>query len=455
MALYQAMLRDLKELLFGIADEAALPERIKDHIRRAQEESEILIGWVQLAGVLFFAVVYAIVPKTFDSEVMFAPVPWALSFYSVFTLIRLYLAFRRRLPNWMIALSVVIDMTVLLVTIWSFHLQYDQPPGLSLKAPTLLYIFILIALRTLRFEARYVLFAGATAAIGWLILLGYAIYYSPNPDVITRDYVHYITSTDILIGGEVDKILSILAVTVVLAVALVRARRVLVRSVTEQAAARDLSRFFAPDVAARITASENLVRAGQGEIRDAAILYLDIRGFTALAHRLPADHVMALLAEYQSLMVPVIQRHGGSIDKFLGDGILATFGAAMTTKSYAADAMAAAKALLAELDTWNLRRETQGADPLRMGVGVAVGPVVFGAVGDDTRLEYTVIGDAVNLAAKLEKHCKVETVRALTTAEAMARARDQGYGMAADHDILPARPVEGVDEALDLVVIAG
>ncbi|MCH7943265.1 MAG: adenylate/guanylate cyclase domain-containing protein, partial [Proteobacteria bacterium] len=264
----------------------------------------------------------------------------------------------------------------------------------------------------------------------------------------------YITSTDILIGGEVDKILSILAVTVVLAVALARARRILVRSVAEQAAARDLSRFFAPDVVTRITASETLVRAGQGETRQAAILYLDIRGFTALARRLPADQVMALLGEYQSRMVPVIQHHGGSIDKFLGDGILATFGAAMTTESYAADAIAAAEALLDELVSWNLRRESLDAVPLRMAVGVAVGPVVFGAVGDDTRLEYTVIGDAVNLAAKLEKHCKVEAVQGLTTASAMARARDQGYAMAADHDILPARRIEGIDETLDLAVIA-
>ena len=448
-----SMLREVKEMLFGIADEAALPARVKDLIRRAQEESEILIGWVQLAGVVFFALVYTIAPKTFDSEVMFAPVPWALGFYFVFTVIRLYLAIKRRLPHWMIALSVVIDMTVLLVTIWSFHLQYDQPPGLSLKAPTLLYIFILIALRTLRFEVRYVLFAGATAIIGWLILLGYAIIKSPSDNVITRDYVRYITSMDILIGGEVDKILSILAVTVVLAVALARARHILVRSVAEHAAVSDLSRFFAPDVAARITASETLVRAGQGETRHAAILYLDIRGFTALAHRMPADQVMTLLAEYQSRMVPVIQRHGGSIDKFLGDGILATFGAAMTTETYAADAIAAAKDILVELVEWNRQRVAARADPLRMGVGVAVGSVVFGAVGDDTRLEYTVIGDAVNLAAKLEKHCKVEAVQALTTASAMARARDQGYVLAADHDILPARGIEGVDETLDLAVI--
>ena len=302
------MLTALKTRVLGAAESGPMPARAEAHIRRAQDESEILIGWVQLAGVAFFAAVYAIAPKTFDPDAMFAPVPWALGFYFVFTLVRLGLAYRRRLPNWMIALSVVIDMTALLVTIWSFHLQYEQPPGLSLKAPTLLYIFILIALRTLRFEARYVVFAGVAAALGWLALLGYALARSPMPGVITRDYVHYITSTDILIGGEVDKILSIVAVTAVLAVAQARARRLLVRAATEQAAARDLSRFFAPEVAARITASEDGVRAGQGETREAAILTLDIRGFTALAHGLPADDVMALLAEYQSRMVPVVQR---------------------------------------------------------------------------------------------------------------------------------------------------
>ena len=448
------MLTALKTRVLGAAESGPMPARAEAHIRRAQDESEILIGWVQLAGVAFFAAAYAIALKTFDPDAMFAPVPWALGFYFVFTLVRLALAYRRRLPNWMIAVSVVIDMTVLLVTICSFHLQYEQPPGLSLKAPTLLYIFILIALRTLRFEARYVVFAGAAAALGWLALLGYALARSPMPGVITRDYVHYITSTDILIGGEVDKILSIVVVTAVLAVAQARARRLLVRSATEQAAARDLSRFFAPEVAARITASEDGVRAGQGETREAAILTLDIRGFTALAHGLPADDVMALLAEYQSRMVPVVQRHGGSIDKFLGDGIMATFGAAMETPTYAADALRAAGALLAERDAWNTERAASGAPAIRMGVGIAVGPVVFGAVGDATRLEFTVIGDPVNLSAKLEKHTKVEAAPALCTAAALDLARAQGYAPAAAPEVRAGRRVEGLDEALDLVVLA-
>ena len=218
------MLSRFMQRLFGAPTSGRMPERVSAQIRHEQEESEILIGWVQLVGVGFFAFVYTLAPKTFDADAMFAPVPWALGFYFAFTLIRLALAHRRILPDWMIMLSVIVDMAVLLVTIWSFHLQYEQPPGFSLKAPTLLYIFILIALRTLRFEARYVVLAGAAAALGWLSLLAYAIFASPTADVITRDYVHYITSSSILIGGEVDKILSIVIVTAVLAIALVRSQ---------------------------------------------------------------------------------------------------------------------------------------------------------------------------------------------------------------------------------------
>lgn len=202
------MLRTLKHWLVGGDSGMAMPARVAEQIKREQEDSEILIGWMQLAGVTFFAVVYTIAPKTFDADVMFAPVPWALGLYFLFTVVRLILAHGRRLPPWMVTLSVIIDMVGLLVTIWSFHLQYGQEPGFSLKAPTLLYIFILIALRTLRFDARYVILAGASAMAGWLGLLAYALVNSPMPGVITRDYVHYITSSDILIGGEVDKILS-------------------------------------------------------------------------------------------------------------------------------------------------------------------------------------------------------------------------------------------------------
>ena len=428
-----------------------LPARVKEAIRAQQDHSEIIIGWIQLAVVIAFGVLYTLSPKTFSAETMIAPVPWALSAYLGFTLLRLGLAYRVRLPGWFLGVSVVIDVGLLMALIWSFHIQYQQPPSFVLKAPTLLYAFIVIALRALRFEARFVLLAGAVAAAGWLALVLYVV---SADATITRDYVAYMTSNSILLGAEFDKIVSILVVTAILALALVRARQLLIGSIAGGTAARELSRFFAPEIARQITGAEDAITAGHGELREAAILQVDLRGFTALAQAIAPDAVMALLADYQARMVPVIRRHGGSVDKFLGDGILATFGAAVPEPRHAAAALSAADAVMAEAEAWNRDRANAGDAPIVVKLGLATGRVVFGAVGDEDRLEYTVIGEAVNLAAKLEKHTAAEGVRALATLAALREAEAQGYRPVRTPERRPARQVPGVEGPLDLVVLA-
>ncbi len=431
-----------------------LPERINEAIRRQQDASERLIGWFQLVIVLLFGALYAISPKTFSPEAPFAPVPWVLGIYFVFTVGRLGLAYRRRLPGLVLYASVVLDMALLLGLIWSFHVQYMQPPSFYLKAPTLLYVFIFIALRALRFEARFVVAAGIVAALGWMVLAGYAVWVAEGTDMVTRDYVYYMTSNSILIGAEFDKVISILTVTAILAVAIMRARRLLIRSIAEGTAAADLSRFFSPEIAERITAAEQTVTAGRGQARDAAILNCDIRGFTIYATRADPDELVRTLTEYQHLMVAIIQRHGGAIDKFMGDGIMATFGAAISTETYAADALRAVDDIMAAADGWNAARAAAGLPVLRVGAAVSVGRIIFGAVGDETRLEYTVIGDAVNRSAKLEKHTKAEIVRALSDVAAFETAERQGYAASGTPERRPARAIEGIDEPVDIVVLA-
>ena len=143
----------------------ALPTRIQTAIARQQIESEILIGWVQLALLGLLGVLYALSPKA-SAGTMFEPVPWTLALYGVFTVGRLWLAHRRALPRAAIFLSIVVDIALLLILIWTFHIQYHQPAAFYLKAPTLLYVFLFIALRALRFEAGYVIAAGVAAAAG-------------------------------------------------------------------------------------------------------------------------------------------------------------------------------------------------------------------------------------------------------------------------------------------------
>ncbi len=440
-------------IILGPPQPERLPERAQRAIEQEQASSEVLVSLIQLAAVTTFAVLYTLAPKAFPPEVPFEPVPVAISIYAAFTLLRLWLAWQRRLQRWFLALSVVVDITLLMVTIWSFHLQYQAPPALYLKAPTLMYAFILIALRTLRFEPGFVVLAGVTASAGWLALVAYALFFDERTE-ITRDFREYTMSYTILVGAEFDKIVSILMVTAILAIALFRARKLLLRATSEELAAAELSRFFAPEIAGRIRQTEAAIQPGEAEMRDAAILMVDLRGFTPLTHRLEPRAVMALLSEYQSRVITAVTAHGGSIDKFIGDGILASFGAVRSSPTFAADALRATEALLDSAAEWASERKAAGLPAPPVGAAVATGPVMFGAIGDASRLEYTVIGDAVNLAAKLEKHTKVERVRALCPQSAYRLALAQGYQPRPRQEMRPACHVEALGVPLDLVVLA-
>ena len=192
---------------------------------------------------MIFGLLYSASPKTFAADVDFTPVRWALGIDFVFTVIRLVLAYRGGIGPAILYLSTVLDMCLLLGLIWSFHLQCQQPPSFYLKSPMLLYVFIFIALRALRPDARYVVAAGLVAAAGWTGLAGYAIYTTGN-EMVARDYVYYMTHNTVLVGAELDKIISIPLVTAIIAVAINRSRNLLNRAVTGGQAAQDLSRFF-------------------------------------------------------------------------------------------------------------------------------------------------------------------------------------------------------------------
>ena len=449
------MLARLGGWLFDGGGPENLPERVRDSIRHQQERSEILIGWIQLIIVSLLIGVYegtsmaeGLVQDDYSIELE------VLLIYAAICAVRLALAYLRLLPTWMIYLSVVIDMALLMVLIFSFHLKYAQTAAFYLKVPTLLYVFLFIGLRALRFEARLVMFSGVCGALGWAYLTYYVSTGRGGPPNRTHNFIEYMTSNALLVGAEIDKIIAILLTTFVLALAISRARHLLVRSVSEGAAARDLSRFFDPGVAARIRTAAMSIKAGEGELRDVAILTVDLRGFTRLSTELAPGEVMKMLQDYQGRVCPLIAAHGGSIDKFLGDGILASFGAVAPSPTAAADALRAADAVVAAADHWIAERRAAGLPPLAIGLAVSSGRVVFGAVGDGERLEFTVIGDAVNFAAKLEKHNKDEKTRAVTDGATYALAELQGYAPPAVRDRRNGRQVGGVVDLVDIVVLA-
>ena len=390
------MWKRIVSFALGEGPKGTPPERVRWLIVEQQVRSEILIGWVGFALVLFFLVLYTVSPKT-SAGTRFVPVPWVLAAFLGVTALRLALAYRRWLsPPFLIA-GVCLDIALLLGLIWSFHLQYQQPAPFYLKVPTLLYVFIFIALRALRFEPVYVIAAGLSAAAGWLAMLAYAA--TSGEMVVTRDYVRYMTSNSVLIGAEIDKIIAILMVTGVLALALARSRRILYRAVLDSVLAKDLSRFVAPEVAARISASERGLRAGEGEVREATVLFTDIEGFSTFAEKVSPEQLVMLLNEYFEAISGAVERHGGVITQFQGDAMLITFNTVRDDPDHAA------KAVRTALEIQELTRERLfgGAVRMRTRCGINTGRIVAGAVGSAERLLYTVHGDEVNIAARLEQ----------------------------------------------------
>ncbi|GHB19223.1 adenylate cyclase [Pseudovibrio japonicus] len=443
----------LKNAILGPkAPEGELPLRVRREVARQEAASERLIGIVQLGVIIFFAILYAIAPRA-EGSTGFNFVPLALSCYLVFTLVRIYVSFKTMLPVWYLVLSILADVALLVGLIFSFHIQYDQHPAFYLKAPTLMYLFLFIALRALRFDPRYVILTGVFGALGWLGLVYYALMYDGGTTVVTRNYVEYLTGEAVLIGAELDKLIIILSVTALLALSILRARRTFFSAIRQKNAVKDLSRFFTPEVANSIVESESSLSAGTGEIRDVAVLLVDIRSFTKTAAKLPPEATMRVLSLYQQKAAKVILGEGGKIDKFLGDGILATFGAVSDSETYAADALRAGVELAHILEEESADLEAAGW-PMKfeIGVGVAAGPVSVGVVGVRDRLEFTVIGDAVNRAAKLEAANKVQATRFLTDGATYSMALRQGYkGNMLD---LKSECVAGINGKVDLVALA-
>jgi adenylate cyclase len=449
---YKSLVTRLSDFVLGARLDRRPPDRVARAISAQEDRSEILICVMQLAAIVFFAIFYFLTPKAHAAGMHESYVPLTLAAYLSFTLYRLSRARSGHLSDRLLAASVVIDIAVLMATIWSFHLQYEQPAALYLKAPTLLYVFIIIALRALRFDPRWVVLAGVSASLGWAFLLIYAFKDAEMSMTITHSFVEYATSLKLLVGAEVDKIVSIAIVTAILAVAVERAHRLLVRSVADEVAAMELSRFFAPDIAQTIVQSNETIKIGEGVARDAAIMFIDLRGYTTLSSTLSATDLVGLLNEYHGVVVPNVRKHGGSVITYLGDGIMISFGASADKPDCAADALKAADDIVDDIDTWQAGRRSAGLVAPGAGIGIAFGPITYGAIGTDGRLEYAVIGDPVSRSAKMQALTKQEKARAVIATDAWKQAISHGH---ASRHIIENRKIQiaGLATESEVVVL--
>ena len=354
--------------------------------------------------------------------------------------------FTMQLQWYDVALSTTVDYFFF---IQMLLFQYSSNESAIGTTPMFSYIFLLIAIRSLHLQPGHVVFSGVCAAISW----GLMVYVTLVASGISTGQGMF-TWKEFMISGLFDRFFTIMSVTGVLAYMTNESKKYFESAIVRAFAGQGLAKFIGDEIASKIVSAGGDLKPGHGRMARAAILMIDLRNFTQTASTMKPTAVMNLLQDYQSLVVSIVTARGGIIDKFMGDGILAHFGAISTSSTYAADALVSIEEILYKSEIWQAARREKGLQTVDLRAACSVGDVVFGAVGGGGRMEFTIIGDAVNTTAKLEKFTKVVGAKSLVTSRAFETAKSQGYVPQSKIDRFTNQTIPGLTRPVDLVAIS-
>lgn len=330
--------------------------------------------------------------------------------FTLITLAGLVTARRSLFLPWIPWLLASLDVLLLVHCLVMLAMATGQPLHLVLDAPVALLIFVFLAAAAVRHRPLLILYIGGLFMVLWTTIL------FVTPLVGTGSW------TSATFAAALGRLAIVGLVSFALFVAVTRARRTLTRSLVEARLRGNLSRYFSPQLVDEIANAGSAAQSFRPQ--NAAILFADLRGFTSLAETMPADKVADFLNDYRRRISEPIMNHHGTIDKFIGDGVMAIFGVPQPRADDARNAILGGLAVVSAIEKWSAERFAQGLPPLQIGVGIHYGDVIAGPLGDERRLEYTAIGDTVNTAARIERLTAELGESMLISADVLASAPD-------------------------------
>ncbi len=349
-----------------------------------------------------------------------------------------YLLARRNIGgSGMIAAFLLLDACILsyiLIVPPPFSIE-GWTPQLNLRIPNFLYMGVFLVGMALSYSPKLVIWTGIATSAAWSA--GF-LWVASLPDSVaytSRDLLdqgldaaaairQFLDPDGVSLTTLFNQIAFLALVTVILALTVWRSRRLVRSRVAAEAQRTALSRYFSPNIV------DDLATSGDSFDRPAiqrvAVLFADMVGFTAASERLSPDALVRLLSALHGRLARVAFDHGGTVDKYIGDAIMVDFGTPRPQADDPVRALSCAAAMMAEMDRWNDERERTGEDPVEIGIGLHYGDVLVGNIGDARRLEYTVLGDTVNVASRLERLTR-EIGAVLVVSDDLIRAvRDRG-----------------------------
>ena len=294
------------------------------------------------------------------------------------------------------------------------------------------YFFVILATATLTYSWRTIFAVGTWASALW-VLAALGVWYFSTPDealsaavqeVYSGRYVlqEFFDPTVMIWDQRIQEIVVFLMCAAILGVSVRRFNNLLLAQASAERERANLSRYFSPNVVEELSHNDEPLK--QIRTQNIAVLFVDIVGFTTYAADRSPEEIIATLRAFHGRMEHAVFAHGGTLDKYLGDGLMATFGTPTAGPRDALNAVNAARDMLDAVDTWNAEMAASGHPTIRIGVGVHFGPVVLGDIGAN-RLEFAVIGNTVNVASRLEALTRPLGVRLVLSEAVLAELSDE------------------------------